>query len=647
MDEIDRWAGEAFGAISTPTLIVRREGGKWHTVYENAAALALISGREPELMGSVRDYLDRAGGEETILHRRLWGRSLAMIANAYPNGDRAVMIRDVTEALEQQSRRVEASKAALQSALEAANAANKAKSDFLSSMSHDIRTPMNAIVGMTTIAQAHIDDRDRIVDCLEKIELSSRHLLALINDILDMSRIESGKMSLSPEDFTMADFVHSLMAVFRPQAEKKRQRVEMDFSGLRHEQVRGDQLRIQQVLINILSNCVKFTPEEGTITFRIRENGKAGSSGHSYTYYEFEITDTGIGMSPEFLGKIFQPFERAESVSRIEGTGLGMTITYNLVKMMNGEIAVESEEGRGSRFTVTLPLEQRDSGKGRYTELGGYRILAADVDEASRTNLREILADLGMECDLVDSASEATELAEKARAAGEDYFAILLGWRLPVVDGVQACRELRGILGKDVPIMIMSAYEWTLTADEMRKYGITAFVPKPLFRSRLGELLYACTPEGKSEAESRDDGGTAFAGMKVLLVEDNELNREIGTELLEMLGASVTCAENGKDAVDKFSAGGEGAFDIIFMDIQMPVMNGFEATRAIRAVPRQDSGSIPIVAMSANAFVEDIAACKRAGMDDHVPKPVSLESLTAVMNKYKKPEGAAYGGTGA
>ncbi len=528
--------------------------------------------------------------------------------------------------------------AALRSALDAAESANRAKSAFLSAMSHDIRTPLNAIIGMTTIARANMSDSDKVSDCLDKIDLSSRHLLALINDVLDMSRIESGKMALSPEEFTMADFIHSLMAVFRPQADKKRQRVELDFTGVRHERVRGDQLRIQQILINILSNAVKFTPEEGTIFLRVRETGKVGER-LGYANYEFTVTDTGMGMSPEFLKKIFLPFERARTVSRIEGTGLGMTITYNLVKMMNGEIAVESELGRGTTFTVTLPLEQLEIWDAAQESLRGRRVLAVEPDAVSVRNLREILEDLGMECDLAENAWDGNELAAQAHMEGRDYFAILLGWRLPVVDGVQACRELRAILGADIPILIMSSYEWTLSGDEMRKHGITAFIPKPIFRSRLGQELYKYTDAGKSAvrgAGNADERG--FEGARVLLVEDNEINIEIGRELIGMLGADVECAENGREAVDRFNASEPGYFDLIFMDIQMPEMNGMDAARAIRALPRADAGTVPIVAMSANAFVEDIEACRKAGMDGHVPKPVSLQNLTEAMDKYLRRE---------
>ena len=634
-------AGRFFEAASVAALIIGRDGAdRWAVRYQNPAARALVGERGTELERVLAPRLDLPDGEERAWEERLWDRDLTFHVSPCGEKERLCFITDRTEENRRRQESEQASRAALQSALEAANAANRAKSDFLSSMSHDIRTPLNAIVGMTAIARSHLDQRERVADCLEKIDLSSRHLLALINDILDMSRIESGKMTIAPESFAMADFIHSLLAVFRPQADKKRQRVELDFSGLRHEQVRGDELRIQQVLINILSNAVKFTPEEGTISLTVREMAAESKAGHNYSYYEFKVRDTGMGMSPEFLEKVFQPFERASAAARIEGTGLGMTITHNLVKMMNGEIAVESEEGVGTVFTVTLPLERDGDGDVGLSALRNKRVLAADRDEASLKNLREILSDLGMTCDTCGSAHEATELAAAAHTEGRDYFAILLGWRLPVVDGVQACHELRAILGGEVPIFVMSSFEWTLTADEMAKYGVTGFIPKPLFRSRLGQALYAWTDEGRTKAEQDAmNGRESFEGFRVLLVEDNELNREIGVELIEMLGAKADCAEDGKQAVDRFLASPAGTYDLIFMDIQMPVMNGLEAARAIRALPEGRGMRVPIVAMSANAFVEDIRASERAGMNAHVPKPVSLESLTGVMRRFlRRPE---------
>ena len=436
-----------YDQLPVPVLLARKdEDGAWRWAYENPAAGTLPD--RHALLQAMRDsFPGPTSGGYGIWEGESQGRYLSARLTCSQPGLVLALVRDETEDRQYQQEQLRSANAALQSALDAANAASRAKSDFLSNMSHDIRTPLNAIIGMTTIAQAHLGQTERVADCLDKIGLSSRHLLSLINDILDMSRIESGKMTLSPEDFTMADFVHSLMAVFLPQAEKKRQQVVQDFSGIRCERVRGDHLRIQQVLINILSNAVKFTPEEGTITLRIRETDQGYSASPGYAFYEFTVEDTGMGMSQDFLRRIFQPFERAASVNRIEGTGLGMTITNNLVRMMNGHIQVESREGKGSRFTVTIPLEQLDGGQEGQEELRGLRVLAADSDEISRNELQQMLQDMGMVCDACGSADAALELAAQARTEGRDYFAAILGWRMSGVDGIQTCRELRAMLG--------------------------------------------------------------------------------------------------------------------------------------------------------------------------------------------------------
>ena len=623
MNDLDSELKNGWDRLRVPALLAREDGaGAWRWVYENPAAAAL--GDRAALLDALAGVFP-AGGP---WHGQVDGRYLAARLSPCGPGQTLVLVFDETDEHRRQEEKFQSAGDALQSALDAANAASRAKSDFLSSMSHDIRTPLNAIIGMTTIAQSHMDQIERVADCLEKISLSSRHLLSLINDILDMSRIESGKMTLSPEEFTMADFLHELMAVFQPQADNKHQKVKLDFTGIRCERVRGDQLRIQQILINILSNAVKFTPEEGTISLVVRETGEKLKTG--YAYYEFVIEDTGMGMSPEFLAKLFQPFERSDRVGRIQGTGLGMTITHNLVEMMNGTISVVSQEDHGTRFTVTLPLEQLDSPEEGMEELRGLRLLAADLP-SFLPHLRELAEDLGMRCDTCATAVQAIDLAAQAHLEGRDYFAILLGWRLPVVDGVQACRELRAILGSDVPILLTSSYEWPYSGDEMRKYGVSAFVPKPLFRSRLCQTLIGFTEAGRAAGAGCGEEEAYFAGRRVLLTEDNELNREIAVELLDMLGVETECAEDGRQAVEMFSASGEGHFDLIFMDIQMPVMDGYAAARAIRALPRSDSGAIPIVAMTANAFVEDIRACEQAGMNAHVAKPISPQQLTDVL----------------
>ena len=624
-----------YDLLPSPVLLAGRKGpGEWFCAYRNPAAAALALDCDA-IVADVSELLDRAAALERDLrwHGVQGERQLvARVARCAPDLC-LVQLHDISHELRRQQERIDAAGATLRSALDAANAASRAKTDFLANMSHDIRTPLNAIIGMTTIAQSHMDDTERVADCLEKIGLSSKHLLNLINDILDMSRIESGKVTLNPEVFELADFIHTLIAVFQPQADRKHLRLALDFTGIRHERVRRDQLRLQQVMTNLLSNAVKFTPEEGSISLRVRERADLDQSLTDYRYYEFTVEDTGRGMSPEFLQKIYDPFERASGTQNIEGTGLGMAIARNLVEMMNGEISVESELDKGTRFQVVLPLELIEKDVAEYEELRGLSVLAVDGNPASLNNLREILEDLGMACDACGSAWAANDLATQAAAEGRGYFAILLDWRLPAVDGVQACRELRALLGNEIPILLMSEYEWTLTSDEMRKYGISAFMPKPLFRSRLGEALSSYTFAGGAQR-----GGAAeeesFSGKRFLLVEDNEINREIGQEILgEMLHAEVECAEDGRIAVERFRESPEGWFDMIFMDIQMPNMNGYEATRAIRALPRGDSARVPIVAMTANAFVEDIAACERAGMNAHVAKPINIAQLIEVMRR--------------
>ena len=635
METMDRAMMEtAYGLLPAPMLLAGRDGeAGWHCVYENPAAESLPD--RSRILSSLTEALDAAyaGSVQDKCAVELEGRHLTARLARQSGELVAVLLRDETWELLRYQEQLQAASAALQSALDAATAASRAKSDFLSHMSHDIRTPLNAIIGMTTIAQSHLDERSRVADCLEKIDLSSRHLLGLINDSLDMSRIESGKMALSPEEFTMADFIHGLMAVLQPQADKKHQNLTLDFSGIRCENVRGDQLRIQQVLINILNNAVKFTPEGGDICLRVRETGERYGPSGTYAYYEFTIRDTGMGMSPEFLTRIFQPFERAGSVNRIEGTGLGMAITHNLVEMMNGTISVSSQEGVGTQFTVTLPLEQLDRPETGAEELRGLRILAAD-ETAPLAHLKEIAADLGLVCDGCDSNMAAMDMAAQAHMEGRDYFAILLAWRLPVVDGVKACRELRAMMGDSVPIVLTSSYEWTLSDDEMRKYGITAFVSKPMFRSRLVQTLLSFTEAGAKQAQDADESAPDFTGRHVLLAEDNEINREIAVELIGMFGAEVDCAEDGRQALEMFSASVPGYYGLIFMDLQMPVMDGLASAMAIRELPRTDSATVPIIAMTANAFVEDIRACHQAGMNAHLAKPISLQQLTDVLKEW-------------
>ena len=540
-------------------------------------------------------------------------------------------IQDVT-ALKEREMQI---RMALQDASEAAEAANRAKSDFLARMSHDIRTPMNAIMGMTAVAAMHLDDRERLTDCLGKITVSSRHLLALINDVLDMSKIESGKVTLSEEPFSMADMVDSIVTIIRGQVNSKRQELKVHISDIEHENVIGDTLRLRQVFVNILGNAVKFTPENGTITFSIRENE---SRIHGMACYEFVCEDTGIGMDEAFLKTIFDPFTRSEnSVSRnIEGTGLGMSITRNIVRLMEGDIQVESQVGVGSRFTVQIHLKLQDLEAEDVEELANLRILVADDDKDSCIAACEILEGIGMQAEWVSSGEEAVLRTRKSHEEGDDFAAVILDWKMPGKDGIETAREIRQQVGDGVPIIILSAYDWTEVEDRARDAGIQAFIEKPLFRSRLVYALKSVLSrdDGKKQMEMEELHQAGFQGKRVLLVEDNELNREISEELLTAIGVEVEQAEDGKQAVEKVQSSSPYHYDLIFMDIQMPVMNGYEAARRIRSLDREDTGKVPIIAMTANAFADDVKEAYDAGMNDHVAKPVEVAKLVEVLQKW-------------
>ena len=524
---------------------------------------------------------------------------------------------------------------ALKNASAAAEAANHAKSDFLARMSHDIRTPMNAIMGMTAVAAMHLDDRERLTDCLGKITISSRHLLALINDVLDMSKIESGKVTLSEEPFGMADMVESVITIVRPQVNARHQDMKVHISDIAHEKVIGDTLRLRQIFVNILGNAVKFTPEGGTITFSIKE---CESLIHGRACYEFICEDTGVGMDKEFLETIFNPFTRAQdSVQKnIEGTGLGMSITRNIVRMMDGDIQVESEPGVGSKFTVQVHLKIQEEETEDVRELAHLRVLVADDDRDSCESACEILQSIGMEPEWVLSGEEAVERTEKASKAREGYAALILDWKMPGMDGIETAREIRRKIGRELPIIILSAFDWSEVEEQAREAGIQAFIEKPLFRSRLVYALKSVLSREEEQISLEQDQmmEADLHGKRVLLVEDNEINREIAGELLAHIGVEVEQAENGREAVDKVMSNPPGYFDLVFMDVQMPVMNGYEAARQIRAMQREDAGRIPIIAMTANAFADDIREALDAGMSGHLAKPVEVSKLLDTLKKW-------------
>jgi len=523
---------------------------------------------------------------------------------------------------------------ALKEAYEVAEQASRAKSEFLSRMSHDIRTPMNAIIGMTTIARAHITSAERVEDCLEKIDVSSKHLLSLINEVLDMSKIESGKLDLNEEPFCLSDLIDELALMVQPQIASKHHEFNIHINNVTHENVIGDSLRIQQTFVNFMSNAVKYTPENGKIDLIISEKP---CRQHQFGCYEFIFQDNGIGMSPEFAARIFEPFSRAEDtrVNKIQGTGLGMAIANNLVRMMNGTIKVDSELGRGSRFTVTVFLRLQEGGDEDCGQFKGLPVLFVDSSAETCAAACALLKDMGMDSECLRDGWEAVERAVERERAGKGFFAVILEWDLPGLNAPRIIREMRERLGVRTPLVVVSAYDWSDIELDARSAGADGFISKPLFKSRLVHLFQSLVEgEGGAPAPALDAGGRSYEGRRILLVEDNALNAEIATEILGMAGLTVEHAENGRRALEMVEMSAPGWYDLIFMDVQMPVMNGYEATKAIRALPREDAGKVPIVAMTANAFTEDVEAALRSGMDAHIAKPLDLDHLGKLLGRY-------------
>lgn len=521
-------------------------------------------------------------------------------------------------------------------AAERAEAANYAKSDFLSKMSHDIRTPMNAIIGMTAIAGAHIDDRDRVVDCLSKITVASRHLLSLINEVLDMSRIESGKVTLAEEDFNLSQLIENLLTMVKPLAKEHNHELNVKINKISHENVFGDSLRIQQVFVNIVGNSVKYTPDGGKINISIFERP---TNKKKVGCYEFVFEDNGIGMSEEFMEKLFHPFERAddERAIKVQGTGLGMAITKNIVNMMNGDIKVESKLGEGSRFTVTIYLKLQDEDLDTAKELAQLPVLVVDDDEDVCESTADILRDIGMESEWVSNGHDAVTRVVEKHEAGDDFFAVIVDWKMPGMDGVETTRAIRQKVGSNIPIIVFSSYDWTEIEAEAREAGADTFIAKPLFKSRLisvfKEIVNGDTEEDTKDVLS-DIAEMDYSSKRVLLVEDNELNREIAEEILGMTGLQIETAENGQIALDKVADSEDGYYDLVFMDIQMPIMNGYEAAKGIRSLGREYTDKLPIIAMTANAFAEDVVKAKDVGMNEHIAKPLDMSKLEAILKSW-------------
>ena len=525
---------------------------------------------------------------------------------------------------------------ALSEAVRAAETANKAKSTFLSNMSHDIRTPMNAIIGFTTLAVSNIDDKKRVRDYLGKILSSSNHLLSLINDILDMSRIESGKIHLEETEVSLSDVLHDLKTIISGQIHAKQLELYMDAMDVTNENVYCDKTRLNQVLLNLLSNAVKFTPAGGTVSVRIRQYpGKVKGS----ELYEIRVKDNGIGMSQEFVQKIFSPFERerTSTVSRIQGTGLGMAITKNIVDMMGGTIEVQTEQGKGTEFIVRLSfrIQSEHQRIEKIAELEGLKALVVDDDFNTCDSVTKMLVRVGMRSEWTLSGREAVLRARQSVELGDAFHAYIIDWRLPDMNGIEVTRQIRS-LGDDTPIIILTAYDWSDIEAEAKAAGVTAFCAKPLFMSDIRETLM--TAIGQSQSESEDsilpEAGSDFRGRCILLVEDNELNSEIAVELLNEYGFLVDTAENGAEAVEKVKNSKPGNYDLVLMDVQMPIMNGYEATRQIRALDDPALAGITILAMTANAFDEDRKEALECGMDGFLSKPIDIEELISILHAH-------------
>ena len=522
---------------------------------------------------------------------------------------------------------------ALSEAVRAAENANRAKSTFLSNMSHDIRTPMNAIIGFATLAASSIEDRKKVRDYLGKILSSSNHLLSLINDILDMSRIESGKIQLEETEVSLSDVLHDLKTIISGQIHAKQLELYMDAMDVTNEDVYCDKTRLNQVLLNLLSNAVKFTPAGGTVSVRLKQfPGIAKGS----ELYEIRVKDNGIGMSPEFVQKIFSPFERerTSTVSRTQGTGLGMAITKNIVDMMGGTIEVQTEQGKGTEFIVRLPfrIQPEHHRTEKIAELEGLKALVVDDDFNTCDSVTKMLVKVGMRSEWTLSGKEAVLRARQSMELGDAFHAYIIDWRLPDMNGIEVTRQIRS-LGDDTPIIILTAYDWSDIEVEARAAGVTAFCAKPLFMSDIRETLLAAI--GQKQAETEDSilpaAGSNFKDRCILLVEDNELNREIAMEILNEYGFLVDTAENGAVAVEKMKKSSPGDYDLVLMDVQMPVMNGYEATKQIRALDNPALAGITILAMTANAFDEDRKKALECGMDGFLSKPIVIEELITTL----------------
>jgi len=530
-----------------------------------------------------------------------------------------------------QMKELEEAKYLAEEARKEAEIASRSKGEFLSNMSHDIRTPMNAIVGMTAIATAHIDDPQQVQNCLKKITMSSRHLLGLINDVLDMSKIESGKMTLNEELVSLREIMESIVSIVQPQIKAKHQKFNISIFNILSENVHCDSVRLNQIMLNLLSNAIKFTPENGSIEVSLHE--EVSPKGEEYVRIRIQVKDNGIGMSEEFRQHIFESFAREDNkrIHRTEGTGLGMAITKYIVDAMKGEITVKSQQGVGTEFQVILDLMRAEE-QVEDMVLPDWIMLVVDDDRQLCESTVDSLRSIGIRAECVLDGEDAVKMAVQHHKAHNDYHVILLDWKLPDMDGIQTARELRRQLGDDIPILLMSAYDWSEIEEEARAAGISGFLMKPLFRSTLfyGLKSYVDAEDVQSVEEKNT---LQFSNRRILVAEDNELNWEIAYELLHDLGLELEWAENGEVCVEMFRNSDAGYYDAILMDLRMPIMNGYEATDTIRALDRPDA-ALPIIAMTADAYSDDIQRCLEHGMNAHVAKPIDINEVARILKKY-------------
>ncbi len=615
--------------------IERLLGIPWKEVRQDARVLAALHPKDsPDrdknyleglLSGQQREWDAEYGHLET--GERRWFHIVAMGSEVEGRTKHILVMSDRTADKQVNQ--------ALSDAVAAAETANRAKSTFLSNMSHDIRTPMNAIIGFTTLAISNIDDKNRVKDYLSKTLASSNHLLSLINDVLDMSRIESGKIHLEEVEVNLSDVLHDLKTIVSGQIYAKQLEFYMDAMDVTDEDVYCDKTRLNQILLNLLSNAIKFTPAGGTVSVRVRQlAGKVRGCGQ----YEFRIKDNGIGMSQEFAQKIFEPFERerTSTVSRIQGTGLGMAITKNIVDMMGGTIKVQTAQGKGSEFIICLPMRTQAEHRPveKITELEGLKALVVDDDFNTCDSVTKMLVKVGMRAEWTLSGKEAVLRARQSIEMSDVYHAYIIDWRLPDMNGIEVTRQIRS-LHDDTPIIILTAYDWSDIEVEAKAAGVTAFCSKPMFMSDLRETLMSALGQNQTDAaqELLPQKNADFKGRHILLVEDNELNREIAQEILREYGFRVDTAENGAVAVEKVCTAAPGSYDLVLMDVQMPVMDGYTATRKIRALDDPARAKIPILAMTANAFDEDRCNALESGMNGFLSKPIVIGDLVQELHK--------------